>query len=115
MHHRIREERERDPEAPAEDVAEVVEVLADEALVRLDAERDLERVQGLRVDVPVVAGHHRLGRVARHEARDEEVHRDRRPERDHEEPKPAKDEPHDPRLMLGELVPQAVTLWASGG
>src|SRR4029077_14545243 len=35
----------------------------------------------------------------RHEARDQEVQRDRRPERDHEEPEPAEDEPHDPRLM----------------
>ena len=28
--------------------------------MRLDAERELECVQGLRIDVPAVAGHHRL-------------------------------------------------------
>ena len=67
----------------------------------VDAERDLERVQRLRVDAAPVAGHHRERRVARHEARDEEVQRDRGPERDHEEPEPAEDESHAPRLMSG--------------
>jgi hypothetical protein len=95
----VREERQRNAQVPSEDVAEVGEVRAEQALVVVDAERDLERVQRLRVDVAAIAGHHCDGRVARHEARDQEVQRDRRPERDHEEPQSAEDEPHNPRLI----------------
>src|SRR5205807_5174582 len=124
----VGEEGERDPEPTAEDVPEVREVLAEQALVGVDAEGDLERVQRLRIDAAPVVGHHRQRRVARHEARDEEVQRDRRPEGDHEEPHPAEDEPQDPRLMsencasgrhpLGfrwrSMTPQSGTSYAAG-
>jgi hypothetical protein len=104
---RVREERQRDAEVTAGDVPEVREVRADQALVVVDAERDLERVQRLRVHVTLVPGHHRDRGVPRHEARDEEVQRDRRPERHDKEPKSSEDEPHLARLMPAEPTPSA--------
>ena len=87
----VREERERDAEVAASKMLpRYVKYGREQALVGVDAEGDLERVQRLRVEVAPVAGHHRQRRVAGHEARDEEVDRDRRPERDDEEPQPPK-------------------------
>src|SRR5581483_1649769 len=88
------------PEASAAHVAEVREVGTQQALVAVDAEGDLERVQRLRTDAPAVPRHHRDGGIAGHEARDEEVQRHRRPEGDHEERQTAEYEPHRARLML---------------
>ena len=80
------------PKLPVKQLREVVEVLREQALVAVDAEGDLQRVQGLPADPAVEAPDQRLRRVARHQPRDEEVDRQRRPEREGEEAEPPQDD-----------------------
>src|SRR5262245_16983616 len=87
-------------------IAEVVEVLVDEALLGIDAEGDLERFQGLRADPAVEFGYQGHSRIARHQARQEEIQREARPKRSKEESEPAKGEPHGVLLIVIVLFPK---------
>jgi hypothetical protein len=71
-----------------------VDVLRDQALVRVEAELRLERLEGLRGDRALELAQHRQGRVARHQPRQQEVQRDRNPQRQHKEAQAAQHEPH---------------------
>ena len=89
VRHGVRKVADREAELKMRDVPEIVEVLTPERLMGAQPEGDLERIEGGRVQMPLVARHHRLGGVARHHPRQHEVEGDGRPERDDEELEPA--------------------------
>ena len=98
-----------------DEVAEIDEVLVQQAALVSEAELKLERPssRGGKFGVP---GHHRLHRVAGQQMRDHEVDRDRRPGGDDVERQPANDEPHllsspQPLIHARCSHPLATTVW----
>src|ERR1700679_2419272 len=82
---------------------QVAEVLAEQALVRVDPEQDLQGVQGLGAELAVELRHHGQRGVSRHQPRQQEVEGKRRPQREDEETKAA------------QRVPQALLTWRASG
>ena len=101
--HRHRKERDGCPEVAGQRVAQVLEVLLKDVLVGLQPERNLDRLDGFRADAAVKANDHRLRRVARHDPRQDEVHRQGGPERDEEKLEPADQIAHFTSLLAGDV------------
>ena len=91
---RRRVEGHRRPEVAGEHVVQVGDVLLPQARVGVDPEQDVQRLQRLRVQLPVELGHHRERGVARHQPREQEVDGQRYPQREQEEAEAAERESH---------------------
>ena len=76
---------ERGAEVAGQDLVQVAEVLREQALLRVDPEEDLQRVQRLRAELAVELRHHGQRGVSRHQPRQEEVEGQRYPQREDEE------------------------------
>src|SRR5439155_15873655 len=79
-----------------ERVAQVLQVLLKDALVRVEPEGDLDRLHGFWADAPVKTHDHGLRGVAGHDPRQDEVDRERGPQSDEEKLEPADQITHFP-------------------
>ncbi len=95
-------------------IAEVLEILADQALMSIEAELRFQCLERLRADPALMVGEHRERRVSRHQPRQHEVERDRHPQRQREEAKAAQHESHALLLLLTGLVLLNVRSTGSG-
>ena len=108
--HRRRVEVERRAEVAGDDLVQVVDVLHRQALVGVDPEEDLQRVERLRGEVAVELRQHGQRRVPRHQPRQQEVECQRRPEREEEEPQAAQHISH----LSGSDLSRPAPTWAAG-
>src|SRR4029077_20806749 len=83
-----------DAQVAVQDVVQVVEVLAEEALAGPHPELGLERLDRAGGDLPLEPGQDGLHRVSWHQPRDEEVHGDRCQGGDQVEDEPPPDYAH---------------------